>query len=128
MKVDTKKAKFFCDCCGSEVPQNAKVCQYCGKFFAAVRCPKCGNTGSPEQFTNGCPKCGYAVGGSHSWNGASKKQKNIKNRNSSQYDSNFFSGKKNKAYQDSGLPVWIYVVMLAVLVGVVAGLYSCIVS
>ena len=56
-----KKAKFFCEFCGNEVKQNDKVCTYCGKFFASVRCPNCGKTGRTEEFTHGCPACGYAV-------------------------------------------------------------------
>ncbi len=57
-----QSAKFFCENCGAEVPQNARVCRHCGKFFSSVRCPVCGTTGGPNKFANGCPKCGYAVG------------------------------------------------------------------
>jgi len=57
-----QSAKFFCENCGAEVPQNAKVCRHCGKFFSSVRCPVCGTTGSPSKFAKGCPNCGYAVG------------------------------------------------------------------
>ena len=59
-----KKAKFFCESCGAEVPHNSRVCVNCGKFFASVRCPNCGKTGSSSTFINGCPDCGYAVGDS----------------------------------------------------------------
>ena len=55
-----KSAKFFCENCGAEVPQNARVCRHCGRFFSSVRCPQCGTTGGPNKFTNGCPTCGYA--------------------------------------------------------------------
>ena len=55
-----QKAKFFCENCGAEVPEKARVCQHCGKFFASVRCPMCGTIGSVSQFTHGCPQCGYA--------------------------------------------------------------------
>lgn len=58
--MNIKAAKFFCENCGAEVPQNAKVCRHCGRFFSSVRCPKCGLTGRPDTFTNGCPECGYA--------------------------------------------------------------------
>ena len=44
------KAKFFCQNCNSEVAANAKFCPKCGKFFAAVRCPKCGHTGTVKDF------------------------------------------------------------------------------
>ena len=46
MKNKSEQAKFFCESCGKEVKQNAKVCTYCGKFFSSVRCPNCGKTGS----------------------------------------------------------------------------------
>ena len=36
-----KKAKYFCENCGSEVPAKAKFCPKCGKFFSSVRCPEC---------------------------------------------------------------------------------------
>jgi uncharacterized membrane protein YvbJ len=42
-----KKPRFFCDNCGSEVGQNAKACQNCGRFFASVRCPSCGYSAAP---------------------------------------------------------------------------------
>ena len=50
-----KKAKFFCENCGAEVPENAKVCKKCGKFFISVRCPGCGKTGNSKDFEKGCP-------------------------------------------------------------------------
>ncbi|MDR3284762.1 MAG: hypothetical protein LBS97_06260 [Treponema sp.] len=56
-----KIQKFFCEFCKAEVPQNAGVCPGCGRKFSAVRCPKCGKTGSHEKFNNGCPFCGYAA-------------------------------------------------------------------
>jgi len=56
-----KKPRFFCDNCGSEVGQNAKACQNCGKYFASVRCPACGHTGDESSFQNGCPACGYSA-------------------------------------------------------------------
>ena len=58
---NSKEAKFFCESCGSEVPRNSRVCPTCGKFFASVRCPQCGKTGTNEDFKKGCPSCGYAV-------------------------------------------------------------------
>ena len=60
MKAKKNKAKFFCEYCDTEVPQNAKFCPRCGHFFASVRCPACGKTGDHGEFTNGCPACGYA--------------------------------------------------------------------
>jgi uncharacterized membrane protein YvbJ len=56
-----KKPRFFCDNCGAEVPMSAKSCPQCGRFFASVRCPKCGFTGKDEDFVRGCPVCGYSA-------------------------------------------------------------------
>jgi len=56
-----KKPRFFCDNCGHEVERNAKACAHCGRFFASVRCPSCGFTGSDEIFSGGCPSCGYSA-------------------------------------------------------------------
>jgi ssDNA-binding Zn-finger/Zn-ribbon topoisomerase 1 len=40
---------------------SAKNCPKCGRFFASVRCPKCGFTGRDEDFARGCPVCGYST-------------------------------------------------------------------
>ena len=42
MKQSKAEAKFFCENCGTEVPGKARICPVCGKFFASVKCPKCG--------------------------------------------------------------------------------------
>lgn len=106
-------AKFFCENCGAEVPQSARVCKHCGKFFSSVRCPVCGTTGTAAKFTNGCPKCGYAVGQGQKINApnqketpASRKSKRalldaINSRN---------PGKKKNT--DGTLPVWSFFVIL----------------
>lgn len=62
MKESFKGPLFFCEHCGSPVPQKAKQCPTCGRFFASVRCPSCGFTGSEELFSEGCPICGYSRG------------------------------------------------------------------
>jgi ssDNA-binding Zn-finger/Zn-ribbon topoisomerase 1 len=59
--MGNKKPRFFCDNCGAEVPMSAKSCPQCGRFFASVRCPKCGFTGRDEDFARGCPACGYSA-------------------------------------------------------------------
>jgi ssDNA-binding Zn-finger/Zn-ribbon topoisomerase 1 len=59
--MDTKNPRFFCDNCGAEVPMSAKSCPQCGRFFASIRCPKCGFTGKDEDFARGCPVCGYST-------------------------------------------------------------------
>jgi predicted RNA-binding Zn-ribbon protein involved in translation (DUF1610 family) len=56
-----RKPKFFCDNCGAQVDMAAKSCPRCGRFFASVRCPKCGYTGGDQDFARGCPKCGYSA-------------------------------------------------------------------
>ena len=123
MKKSKAEAKFFCESCGSEVPSKAKVCPVCGKFFASVRCPKCGCTGASEDFIKGCPNCGYAMRpediygedyvAQTSSNVKSKKQKNL-----------FSSGKKQPG-SDSALPFWVYLIPLSVLVVLIGILYSC---
>ena len=59
--AEAKRAKYFCEGCGSEVAPNAKFCPKCGRFFAAVRCPNCGHIGTVRNFLKGCPACHYAV-------------------------------------------------------------------
>ncbi|MDR2730828.1 MAG: hypothetical protein LBB81_08025 [Treponema sp.] len=55
-----KKPRFFCDNCGQEVDNRVKACPNCGRYFASVRCPKCGFTGGDKLFNHGCPSCGYS--------------------------------------------------------------------
>ena len=55
-----KAPKFFCENCGEEVKENAKICTHCGKFFTNIRCPKCFHQGDSKEFKNGCPECGYS--------------------------------------------------------------------
>ncbi|MBR4789723.1 MAG: zinc ribbon domain-containing protein [Treponema sp.] len=111
-----KKAKFFCEFCGKEVHQNDKVCQYCGKFFASVRCPRCGKVGRTDEFTHGCPACGYAVRPS------SGKKSSFGLRNLLGLGASKGGASKN---YDGSLPVWMYIVVIAVLAALCAGLYSC---
>ena len=120
-----KKAKFFCEFCGKEVHQNDKVCQYCGKFFASVRCPRCGKVGRTDEFTHGCPACGYAVTPS----GKKKSSYGIRGllglggSGNGPFDRlRDHNGSKN---YDGSLPIWMYIVVIAVLAALCAGLYSC---
>lgn len=53
------KTSFYCDNCGSLVAANASNCPTCGRYFSAVKCPKCEYTGALREFTEGCPVCGY---------------------------------------------------------------------
>jgi ssDNA-binding Zn-finger/Zn-ribbon topoisomerase 1 len=57
----SKKPRFFCDNCGTEVGRNVNTCPNCGRFFASVRCPKCNYTADEASFKKGCPACGYSV-------------------------------------------------------------------
>lgn len=129
-----EKAKFFCESCGAEVAQNARVCTNCGKFFSAVRCPHCGRVGTTDEFIHGCPECGYAVPPSQSIigsglvsssnTGSKSKRKNRKNQGLFSLSS-VFGNKKSKAGYESHLPLWIYIVCILVLVFLVIALYSC---
>lgn len=123
MKKSKKEAKFFCESCGSEVPRKAKTCPMCGKFFASVRCPQCGRTGTNDDFINGCPTCGYAV---HPNFGFGGKYNNIKLKNKNSFSADFATFRKNrKGYADSSLPLWIYIATICVLLVLVFCLYSC---
>ena len=121
--MKSNKAKFFCENCGSEVPENAKVCKTCGKFFISIRCPECGVTGSHEDFKDGCPRCGYAVNKTASAkNRQAQKQKNAVNV----LERLRFVFHPKKIHAESALPLWIYVVTATVLVAIVFAAYSCI--
>ena len=128
-----EKAKFFCESCGAEVSQNARVCTNCGKFFSAVRCPHCGRIGRTEEFIHGCPECGYAVSPSQSIIGSGlnpqskskyKKGKSFGNKSFFSFGS-IFGSRGNKAAYDSRLPLWIYIVCILALVFLVIAFYSC---
>jgi hypothetical protein len=53
------KTRFFCDHCGREVAAESVRCPGCGKFFSAVKCPRCAFQGEAKLFRSGCPVCGY---------------------------------------------------------------------
>jgi len=57
----SKKPRFFCDNCSTEVALGAKACPRCGRLFASVRCPSCNFVGGDETFAEGCPACGYSA-------------------------------------------------------------------
>ena len=59
--MKSRKARFFCETCGTEVSAGARSCPGCGKTFTAVRCPRCDFVGSVVDFSAGCPSCGYNV-------------------------------------------------------------------
>lgn len=132
-RLKKKEPKFFCESCGSEVPRNSKICTTCGRFFASVKCPKCGRIGDNDDFKKGCPTCGYAI------NPDSNKKRDastIQFFNPAQDDSskknNFFSfesmlgkDKGNSSKYESALPLWVYIITVGILMGLVVLLYSC---
>ena len=106
MANNNNSAKFFCENCGSEVPENAKLCKKCGKFFISVRCP-----------------CGYAGNKKNSHGELSTVEKaKALSRLFSNADSSI-SERKQK--HSDPLPMWIYAVTLTLLALVISGLYSC---
>lgn len=131
MAKNKKQAKFFCENCGSEVPENSKLCKNCGKFFSAVRCPNCGATGHSSDFKNGCPECGYAVNKNSGKNiSFSKTENNAKalaaifhnSKRSSQGPFNNQVTIKN----ENSLPIWVYVSTALVMLILLFAVYSCI--
>ncbi|MBQ1628981.1 MAG: zinc ribbon domain-containing protein [Treponema sp.] len=117
-----KEAKFFCENCGAEVPENAKLCKKCGKFFISVRCPVCGHTGTSSEFKQGCPNCGYAMKGGYAGAQTYDKAKAL---------ASILAGaskdvrKKRILRHSDSLPVWIYAVTGVLFVCVMFGIYSC---
>ena len=130
-KAGSKEAKFFCESCGSEVPRNARTCPACGKFFASVRCPKCGKTGTNDDFKNGCPSCGYAINPDTLYSSSSggiikyKNQNHSLKKNRNQFSSGRKKSHKNFSSQDSSLPLWVYIVSVTALIILIICLYSC---
>ncbi len=55
----SRKPGFFCEGCGEKVDKWALQCPSCGKIFDSIKCPECSNTGTAEEFSNGCPVCGF---------------------------------------------------------------------
>lgn len=126
MKKTDNEAKFFCENCGSEVPRKSRFCPVCGKFFASVRCPKCGHTGASEDFRKGCPECGYAVNSNVSLAQNKDSDDLFENYNESKNKIILNkSNKSNKSGQDGSLPVWIYITSILVLIILIICLYSC---
>jgi predicted RNA-binding Zn-ribbon protein involved in translation (DUF1610 family) len=96
-----KKPRFFCDGCGAEVTANAERCPRCGKFFASIRCPKCGFSGDTDTFGNGCPVCGY----------------------SAQRSNHSGSRPVKPAAPDSAAAPWLYALSIALLAMLLAALF-----
>ena len=124
--ASTKSAKFFCENCGAEVPQSAKICRHCGRFFSSVRCPQCGLTGTSDKFSKGCPSCGYAFG-SVNKNISGKKNKEqkkasffakrkLKKQIVERHDAIYGKNRQNRG--DESLPVWMYLFVILLTGGV----------
>lgn len=122
-----KRAKFFCENCGAEVPPNAKMCRHCGRFFTSVRCPVCGATGTNSQFKNGCPVCGYAVGKGKSSSSEKidykEKTAGRKSRAKLRYEIESRNSRTfaRKRAADGTLPGWFYILIALVFLGFLAG-------
>jgi len=106
-----KKPKFFCDNCGAEVDRDLKACPQCGRFFAAVRCPKCGFSGEEKMFSSGCPSCGYSAppsGKAHKTGRGGQREKKA----------------KEPLVMAGPLPLWVYIFSaLALLIAIVSLLF-----
>ncbi|WP_288958585.1 zinc ribbon domain-containing protein [uncultured Treponema sp.] len=118
-----KKAKYFCENCGSEVAAKARFCPSCGKFFAAVRCPSCGHTGTVKDFALGCPVCHYAMshseiyGDEDSETSLDGRKHRLSGKSRRAIDRAFSEHEKRTGGNtDSGAPAWLFVVSIAVLV------------
>ena len=125
MMEKSRSAKFFCENCGSEVARNAKFCRHCGRFFSSVRCPQCGKTGTPEEFSKGCPKCGYTIDNSHKdEKRLTKKEKTAPffSRYALKRQINHWNSKNGSKKQISGdesLPLWIFILIFFGLVALI---------
>jgi hypothetical protein len=95
-----KGPRFFCENCGAEVPKNAKLCPKCGRAFASVLCPACGFAGDQALFSSGCPVCGYSAPRPGPGPESASPVK-----------------------EAAGLPLWVYLVTGAALLGISAALY-----
>lgn len=126
-----QKAKFFCENCGAEVPEKARFCKHCGKFFTSVRCPKCGSTGPSASFAKGCPVCGYAAGGKSIPSPISldSERRHLTRGEKKKLRSAFSSaagrmGAREKE-GDGTLPAWIYAITAMAMLAALFGVYSC---
>lgn len=119
--MKNKQAKFFCENCGSEVPEKSKVCKTCGKFFISVRCPKCGATGTASEFKKGCTHCGYA-NVPHANSSVSNDSDDIKLSSASFI---FNRHKVSSEKSDSSLPIWIYALTSIFFIGTLIAVYGC---
>lgn len=102
----SRKPRFFCEHCGTEVPINSRSCLNCGRYFENIRCPACGFTGNEQLFANGCPVCSYSSPTGDMQEYEEKRKKN-ENRIST-----------------GSLPVWVYLVTILALFSVLFFLFN----
>ncbi|MCK9169187.1 MAG: zinc ribbon domain-containing protein [Treponema sp.] len=132
MKTKKQYAKFFCENCGAEVPENARICKRCGRFFSSVRCPKCGTSGPASMFEKGCPHCGYAMNNIQTISYIehnSNRKKNIslsKKKKIRRIMRTYMNKKSSMSQNDNSLPIWIYIITATILALIIAAIYSCI--
>lgn len=108
-KYMNKQPKFFCENCNAEVRRDAVICPHCGRFFASVRCPSCGFTGTHKEFKDGCPSCGYAFTPDEQEN----KKNNTKKLKKKKFRIVQYVGHEADARTDTDpLPLWVYGVVL----------------
>lgn len=121
-KYMNKQPKFFCENCNAEVRRDAVICPYCGRFFASVRCPSCGFTGTHKEFKDGCPSCGYAFTPDVQEN---KKSKTKKRKKKKFHIMRYTKGEANIRTDTDPLPLWIYgvVLLLCVILAVIFFLF-----
>lgn len=130
---ESKKAKYFCENCGAEVNANARFCPNCGKFFAAVRCPRCTYTGTIRDFKSGCPRCHYAMSkeelyGTETEENSIYDRKHKLSRKSKSLIKKSFSiyRNKNKKNIASDSPTWVLIIsILLIIFLVVFILWKC---
>ena len=108
-KYMNKQPQFFCENCNAEVRRDAVICPHCGRFFASVRCPSCGFTGTHKEFKDGCPSCGYAFTPDEQEN----KKNNTKKLKKKKFRILQYVGHEADARTDTDpLPLWVYGVVL----------------
>jgi len=86
------------------VGRNAHSCPECGRFFSAVRCPRCGFSGPAGKFASGCPVCGYSLPPD---------------------DLSAEPARVERGYGPAApLPTWTWLVAVAALVAAIIGMWS----
>lgn len=120
---ESKKPKYFCENCGAEVNANARFCPNCGKFFAAVRCPRCTYTGTIRDFKSGCPRCHYAMSkeelyGTETEENSIDGRRHKLSRKSKSLIKKSFSiyRNKNKKNIASDSPTWVLIISILVII------------